>query len=468
MSSPSSLAVHKALAFALPTLPVYLIYGSITIVQGIYVKYFGLTLSEVAKIILIARLVDALTDPVIGYFSDRYYLNRATRKIFVFVGATTFVISSYYLYVPPPIVSGEYFLFWLVMFYISWTLFEIPHMSWGNDIAYSYYDKNRIYGIRIFGVFIGYIFFFAIPLMPIFEVDSFTPKTLKWSVILAGLLMIPSLLLCCILAPSRTIDSKVVGKNDLSQSYNSACHKGDFDPINHAARLIKLIISNIPFRYFIISFLFVGIGTGMWFSLLYIYVDSYLGLGEHLPFTYLIAFMASVIFLAILYKPINKLDKKYVWISGMTLVFIGLLGTGFMSYRETGLWFLIVCTSFIYVGFIILNVMAPSLLADISDYGTLKNNNASTGLYFSIYTLTNKTSAAIGAAIGLMIPSRFGFDPTSSTHSTDALFGITIAISWLPALTILLSMIFIWFIPITAHRHSIIRRRLTRRSSNAY
>ena len=42
------------------------------IVQGIYAKYFGLALTTIAAVVLLVRISDAITDPLIGYLSDRY------------------------------------------------------------------------------------------------------------------------------------------------------------------------------------------------------------------------------------------------------------------------------------------------------------------------------------------------------------------------------------------------------------
>ena len=71
-------------------------------------------------------------------------------------------------------------------FYLGYTLFEIPHLSWANDFSISSMEKNTIYGYRGFGGYLGTLLFFVVPLLPIFETSEFTPETLKWSVLVAG------------------------------------------------------------------------------------------------------------------------------------------------------------------------------------------------------------------------------------------------------------------------------------------
>ena len=446
------------LAFALPVLPVYLVYGSITVMQGIYVKYFGMNLSDVAKMLLIARLFDAFSDPLIGYMSDRCYAKTGSRKLFVIIGAVAFIISSYFLYVPVPNFSPLYFLGWLVAFYLTWTIFEIPHMSWGSDISSNYHEKNNVYSLRILGVFSGYLLFFCVPLIPTFEAKGFTPSTLKWAVTFAGILLIPSLIFCYRSAPSNISREYIEGY--VSSKKSPIKYSISFGITARIEEIYLIFYKNKPFLIFLISFIFTGVGTGMWFSLLFIYVDSYLSIGDKLPLIYLIGFSASIVFLFIAKKTIEKHDKRITWILGMMLVIIGLLGTAWLRPGYTSLFPLIVLTCLIYIGFILLNVMAPSLLSDISEYGRLKTGKDHTGLYFSIYTLTNKTAAAIGGSAGLAITSAYDYDPTIDSNSDSAIFGIHLAISWIPAPLIVASIMFIWLIPINARRHSVIRRRL--------
>ena len=90
----------QGVAYGLPLLPLYFLFGPITILQGIYVKYFGLPLTAVATVLLIARLFDAVTDPIIGYCADRYYTRHGSRKPLIVVGGLLFIISSWFLYVP--------------------------------------------------------------------------------------------------------------------------------------------------------------------------------------------------------------------------------------------------------------------------------------------------------------------------------------------------------------------------------
>ncbi len=111
----------------------------IPILQGIYAKYYGFSLTTLATIILLARFFDAITDPLIGYYSDRYARRTGTRKPFILAGGLLLILSAYFLYVPiggdigeSSNVSVAYFTFWFMALYLAMTLFEIPHSALGQ------------------------------------------------------------------------------------------------------------------------------------------------------------------------------------------------------------------------------------------------------------------------------------------------------------------------------------------------
>ncbi|MDB4309257.1 MFS transporter, partial [Porticoccaceae bacterium] len=141
----NALSLGQQLTYALPVLGTIFLFGPIAIVQGIYAKYFGLSLAVIASLVLATRLLDALTDPLIGYLSDRAQAHTGTRKVFIAIGAVLFLVSAYYLFVPvdpasinkDTTVSGTYFFIAFFFFYLGLTLFDIPHLSWGAELTFS-------------------------------------------------------------------------------------------------------------------------------------------------------------------------------------------------------------------------------------------------------------------------------------------------------------------------------------------
>ena len=122
--------------------------------------------------VVLARVFDAVSDPLIGIVSDRLYSKTGSRKLLILVGGALYIMCSYFLYAPPEWESGlgggqaitVYFACWLFAFYLAWTLFEVPHISWGSELAVSANEKTKVYSFRSVAGYSGVVLFYSIPM----------------------------------------------------------------------------------------------------------------------------------------------------------------------------------------------------------------------------------------------------------------------------------------------------------------
>lgn len=443
-----SLGRSQRFAYALPVVSVSFLMGPLAILQGIYAKHFGLALSTIATVLLISRLFDAVSDPLIGYFSDRYHGHTGSRKPLIIGGGVLLLVASYFLYVPPADVSTIYFLSWFLILIFAFTLFEIPHLAWASDISGDSKEKNEIYGWRALFMFLGTMIFFAVPLTPMFETNEFTPQTLHYSVLVIGCLIAPMLYICM----SNVPDGR--GKT----SSNAAMK--NYRKSERLGQLLSSMLSNQPLLWFLCAFLFVGVGTGMWFTLLFLFVDSFLDLGEYLAWMYVVSYGVGALTLRGWTWLANRFNKQKAWGMAMAVIAIGVMGSGMLSPNETGLFTLIFFVALVYAGFAAWVTLAPSLLADIVDYSIWKFGHDRAGTYFSLYTLVSKINWSIGGALALGLAGWYGFDVTSTAQSTEAVFGLRLTMVWLPVPMVLLSIFSMSRVSINARRQGIVRRRL--------
>lgn len=438
-------------AYAAPSVVLSFLYSPMGIVQGIYAKHFGLAMTTIATVLLISRLFDAVTDPLIGHWSDYHHSKSGSRKPFVIAGGLLFGISSYFLYVPiDPLqlnastnVSTTYFLAWFLMFYLAWTLVEIPHLAWGSELVTRAKDKNKLYSLRALSTYLGILLFYLVPFLPVFSDSSFTPKTLQWAAVAAGLLLLPTLYLCAKLTP----DGTHIAKQRFKQ---------------HGLWVFrKEILANKPFLFFIAAFVLYGMGAvGMFFTLMFIFIDTYLGLGKHFALLSIIGICCGLLSISFWYWLSNYLGKKAAWSLGVLSYLIGVLSAVFLEPGEASLALVATIIILAYVGSTPVVSISPSLLADIIDFSTWKFGTDRAATYFSIYTLVLKTSTAIGGSIGFGLAGWYGFDPSSAAHTKEAIYGLRLATCWLPAMLMLCSIFIMALVPINTYRHNIIRRRL--------
>ena len=451
----TSVSLKNCISYAAPHIITTWLIAPIGIIQGVYAKHHGLSLTAIATIVLFARIFDAILDPTIGYYSDRYFRNRGSRKPFILVGGVCFVICSYFLYVPPLEVSAVYFAGWFLALYLAWTLFEIPHLTWASELADTAQAKNKIFSIRNMTFYSGLLLFYAMPLLPIFETRDITPETLKVSVISASLLMFPLLVICLKFTPdsgfSQVRNQTLLGSNTPNI-------------IKEWHLFLKAILLNKPFCIFITALGFKSLATGMWYGLVFTYVDAYLDLGHQFAQMFLLAFAVGVVVTPIWYKLANGIGKKNTWLFAMVLIMVSFIYTSYLTPGNTYFGQLLALKIIQTMGFTCMWVVAPSMLSEIVDYDTLKFDVDRSGLYFSFYTFIQKIVGALALAFGFGLAGWYGFDATVTSHSEESVWGLILAMTWVPLFFACLALVFIALSPISNRRHNIIRRRLDARS----
>lgn len=437
-------SLFQSFTYSLPvTVTYFLFYPAQILLAGMYAKYFGIPLTTIAAVVFTARLFDAVTDPLIGYWSDRYRTRTGTRKPWVFIGGLGLVISSYFLYVPPDNVDVVYFTFWYFTFYLALTVAEVPHLAWGGELAASSDDKTRIYSIRVSCQFFGQLLFTVAPLLPFFVGEGFTPETLKWSVLASAIAIIPMLVLV-IFTPSGGASTK---------------------PSQESFRLqFNIIIHNKPLLILLTGFFLISLGYGLYIGLSFIFVDIYLRLGAELPMVLALSTFAGLSGAGLVYKLTKYIDKVKIYEMAVILTSLALLGLALLDPGLGALAGLIGLTCVIYLGNAMMQAAVLSQLSDIADYGVWKFGVDRAATYFSTYLFLQKVIIGIGGSLGLGIIGWYGFDTTAVSQPEKSIFGLQLAIGFVPALLMLASLFAISKTPINARRHSIIKRRVTCRS----
>ena len=443
----------KALAYAIPSIGMALMLGPMVVLGGIYAKHFGLSLTSIASVMLIARIFDAVTDPIIGYYSDRSRIRTGSRKPFMLVGAFLLAPCSYFLMVPGGEVSIAYFTFWYLAFYLALTIFAVPYLSWINEFTVDSKEKTLVFSMNAIVAQAGGALFYLIPLLPFFVSTEITPQTMQVTVIIGGMLLVPGLLIAL----------KVVPDGPRPESLPETL---SVQPISKkVADVIQSMVRNKPFVLFVLTFMFLGIGTGMWAGMFFIYVDSYLKLGEEFAKISLWGMVVGALAVPVWYRVTLIMGKRKAWLAGMTILMVVFFCTSLLSPGESGFYELFALNVLMIFGSGSMAVIAGPMLCDAIDYGRLKDHVERNATYFSIFLLLTKMQGAIGGALGMGIAGWFGFDVLASVQTPSALMGLHLGVAWLPAIFMGLAMFFIAIMPLNEERMVLIRQRLAARDN---
>ena len=444
-----SLPNLKCLSYALPVISSVMLMAPMAIVQGVYAKHYDISLSVLAVVMLLSRIIDAVSDPIIGHLSDTHRLKYRTRKPIIVFGSILLIVCGYFLYIPIEPVSPLYLTICIIAFYIAYTCFEIPHISWPCDITNQSNDRAKLYSYRVVAGYGGVVLFYLVPLLPIFPTKDITPETLRFTFTVAAILSIPFLIQAMRIVPStgREINSKSESK------------------INVIKATAKEVTRNKPFLLFLGAFIFGGFALGMWYGLIFIYVDVYLKMGDKFAEMFLVAFIIGILVAPIWYSVSIRYGKKNTWILILILIAFSFIYTGMLDPKKVGLsdllFLKIIQTSALSGA----GVVVPAILSDIVDYSRLKYGSEQSAMYFSIKVFFEKTAGALGTSLALAISAYYGIDVSDFQYTTLAIAGLKIAMAWVPTILIIPSLVFVALMPINEERHIIIQRRLDLKTS---
>lgn len=109
----------------------------------------------------ISRLWDAVSDPLVGYWSDSTKSRLGRRRPWILAAIVPVAVSFWMLFSPPESLSMAALIVWMgvaiIGFYTAQTLMVIPHMSLGAELSQETHNRNKVFGARHAGWISGYI-----------------------------------------------------------------------------------------------------------------------------------------------------------------------------------------------------------------------------------------------------------------------------------------------------------------------
>jgi glycoside/pentoside/hexuronide:cation symporter, GPH family len=120
-------------------------------------QVLGLGGTATGAALLVALLFDAVTDPVVGSWSDGLTHRWGRRHLLMYVAAVPLGVSFALLFSPPAGLGTTGLFLWLTVGTILvrgfMTLYHVPHMALGAELSPDYQERTGIVGYRIlFGV----------------------------------------------------------------------------------------------------------------------------------------------------------------------------------------------------------------------------------------------------------------------------------------------------------------------------
>lgn len=125
-----------------------------TLLLFYYQQVVGVEAALAALAIAISVVMDAVTDPIIGAWSDRVRTRWGRRHPMLLASALPLAVSFVLLFSPPDGLSDFGGFLWLMTFGVlvraSYTFYDIPHMSLGAEMSKDYYQRSTLFAWAAF------------------------------------------------------------------------------------------------------------------------------------------------------------------------------------------------------------------------------------------------------------------------------------------------------------------------------
>jgi Na+/melibiose symporter-like transporter len=412
------------------------------ILQMIYANHLGVPLEMIALINLISGLFDAITDPVVGVVSDRYYRRHHTRKPFLMAGVVISLFAMWFLYNPGDNDSAYRFLIFYLIYYLGWTILEIPYTAWKAEVTEHYQSRTRIAGADVVMATLGISTFGLIPI--VLGNGEYTLETLQ----------ITSWIVVAVLPPLVLLAIKSVpdGPPPADDGITVSLRKNAAD-----------IVDNKPYLYFLMILALTLFTYAMSTGVMLFYATNYLGLGKAVP---LITLFGAVVGIAVapLWTVIaGRIEKHRAWAIGIAaLVTLPVVADLVLSPEFAPVPLMVAFALLQGAGFGGVNIAYKAMIGDVLDYGKLKHRSDTGGLYIALIKLTGKVMTAIAMSVGLLITSLFGFESGATNLDESAAFGLRLVYAWIPLVLGVLTIAVVLRYPITRRRHTTIVKALDR------
>lgn len=440
-----------------------------------YSNIFGLSLAHAGTLVLVTKLYDAVSDPVMGLVADRTNTRWGKYRPYLLWIAIPFAIAGVLAFFTP---QTDNYTFKHVYAYVTYilmmtvyTAINVPYGAMLGVMTDDSREKSVFSSFRMFFAFIGS--FIAMgsfePLLKLRQsivgtlpaewtlADS-TPADWTIAVSVIGIVCAVLFILSFLMTREHVTEAEMA-KKTVKENHNEAAKTS-------VAEDLKALVANGPWWMLLgggIAILLFNCVRGG--AAAYYFADV---LGTNAIFTlalFLTVGEISQLVGVVVTVPVSeKIGKKATFLLVLVAVTVLSIIVAFLPETPAGMWALLVSQILICIAIGINSPLLWSMFADVADYSELKNGRASTGLIFSSSSMAQKFGAAFGSAIVLWVLMAFGYDNAKGAVQTpEALATIKALISWIPAIGSAAGIAIMLGYPLTDKKMSDIRQELSKK-----
>ena len=426
-----------------------------------YSNIMGLSLKDAGIILLVTRLWDAVSDPMMGVLADRTKTRWGKYRPYLLFVAPLFSVCGILLFTCP---DWQYTakLIWAYITYILmmtiYTGINVPYGAMLGVMTDDSHEKTIYSSFRMFFAYGGSFLalFLWEPLCNAFG-GYYSQQGWFWAIVVIATCCLMLFVGCFLLTREQvhTISTVSVG-NDLKALF----HNGPWWLLIGAALCFNLFctVRGATVAYFFSDIIPADTQLTLGPLSFLFYAGLFLGMGE----------ICNMIGVALCVPLSARLGKKSTFIFVNVALAILSVAFFFIPISASGFWWMLVAQVLISL---LTGVMSPlvwSMYADVSDYAEYRFHTASTGLIFSSSSMAQKFGGAIGGAATLWLLAACGYvtdtqllsDPNFAGQPLEALNCLKYLMSFIPALISVIAILIVSCYPLSTARMNEIEDQL--------
>ena len=419
-----------------------------------YSNVFGLSLADAGMLMLITRLWDAVSDPMMGILADRTKTRWGKYRPYLLFFSLPFAVCGVLLFTTPENGKTVWAYVTYILMMTVYTGINVPYGSLLNVMTADSDEKSVLSSYRMFFAYAGSFIALGVwePLCNMFDktrvavegaeggLASISTNPEAWQ---HAMIVIAA---CCFIF---FILSFLMTKEYVKSESTVSVGKD-----------LKLLLKNKPWwilvgaalasnlfntvrgttaAYFFADYLQKSVELAPQWAFL-VSAGIFLSMGE-------VANMVGVV----LAVPLSKnLGKKSTYmlsmaaLAGLSVVFF------FLPPTEGGYWTMLGLQIVICVFSGVMSPLIWSMYADVADYTEFKEGTSSTGLIFSSASMAQKFGGALGGSAVMWLLAAFGYNTIAGAVQTEtAIMGLRMLMSFVPAAIAALAVFIVWFYPLT-------------------